>query len=126
MEKLRPMTHSQVVYWFKLMPIWVKLNVDDCSKGNLGSAREGGIIRDCNGNMITTFIEFYGHCFDNIARAREIWKGVNMCKNADMLNVKWSRTHCWLWIYSTKNLNHLSKSTILIIDRILRDISYDG
>ncbi|KAK4721274.1 hypothetical protein R3W88_011507 [Solanum pinnatisectum] len=83
MERSRPMIHSQDVYWRKPRPTWVKLNVDGCNKGNLGSAAGyGGVIRDCSGNMIIAFAEFYGYCSNNVA-ARALWKDVYICKTAE-------------------------------------------
>ena len=44
-----------VVGW-KYPPLdWMKLNIDGCSKGNLGLATVGGLIRDCMGFWIKGF-----------------------------------------------------------------------
>lgn len=59
-EKLQFSIHSQAIKWNKPDRGWVKLNVDGCNKGNLGSAGGGDIISDYHGNMMKAFAEFYG------------------------------------------------------------------
>ncbi|KAM3288258.1 hypothetical protein P3S67_021688 [Capsicum chacoense] len=71
-EQLNLVIHSQAIFWHKPDHGWVKLNVDGCSKGNPGPAVGGGIIRDHAGVMISTFVEFYGECSNNLAEAKAI------------------------------------------------------
>lgn len=37
--------------------------------------------------MIIAFAEFYGYCSNNVAEARALRKGVNICKAAGMFKV---------------------------------------
>lgn len=55
------------------------LNVDGCSKGNTGVAGGGGIIRNHVGHMIMAFASFYDICSNNVAEAKAILQGTNMC-----------------------------------------------
>lgn len=45
------------------------MNVDGYSKGNPGSAGEGGIIRDHHGHMILAFGDYFGICGNNVAES---------------------------------------------------------
>ncbi|PHT36728.1 hypothetical protein CQW23_24428 [Capsicum baccatum] len=86
-EQLNLVIHSQAIFWHKPDHGWVKLNVDGCSKGNPGPAVGGGIIRDHAGVMISTFVEFYGECSNNLAEAKAMFTGISICLNKGPRNV---------------------------------------
>ncbi|OIS98250.1 hypothetical protein A4A49_62368 [Nicotiana attenuata] len=86
-EKMSLVIHSQIVYWRKLVSGYVKLNVDGCSKGNPGSARGGGIIRDHHGDLVMAFFDFYGICSNNFAEVKAVLQGIQMCCHHGLKNI---------------------------------------
>lgn len=65
----------------------MKMNVDGCSKGNPGSAGEGGIIRDHHGHMILAFAGYFGICSNNVAEAMAILQGLRICIDRGFLKI---------------------------------------
>lgn len=45
----------------------------------------GAIIRDHTGAMIRAFVDYYGHCSNNMAEAKAMLKGENICWRLDLL-----------------------------------------
>lgn len=68
-----------MVIWMKPDFGWVKLNFDGCCKGNPGSSGGGGIIRDHNGNFLIAYADFYGYSNNNMAEAKSLAQGLNIC-----------------------------------------------
>lgn len=93
MEKLRPATQSQAVYWYKTHPELGKAQCGGYSKGISGSAGGGGIIRDHIDDMSHSLVDSYEQCSNNIAEAMAIWKGVNICKDDGISFWWWNLTH---------------------------------
>ena len=57
---------------------WVKLNTDGYSKGNLGKARRGGLIRDANGIQKGGFTLYTGICNALEVELQAVFQGLNL------------------------------------------------
>ncbi|MQL74487.1 hypothetical protein Taro_006857 [Colocasia esculenta] len=54
------------------------LNVDGASKGNPGTCGGGGCVRDCNGNLLFAFANFYGFGSSLVAESRSLCDGLRL------------------------------------------------
>ncbi|GJS86227.1 LURP1-like domain-containing protein [Tanacetum coccineum] len=60
---------------------WVMLNTDGASRGNLGDAGGGGILRDDRGHFIRAFAENYGICTVTISELLAFMRGITMARD---------------------------------------------
>ncbi|KAL0400123.1 UNVERIFIED_CONTAM: hypothetical protein Sradi_2355600 [Sesamum radiatum] len=57
----------------------MKLNTDSASKGNLGLAGAGGIVRDYEGKVILAFSELIGFTNNMVVEMHVVLKGLGIC-----------------------------------------------
>lgn len=60
---------------------WIKYNFDDYSKGNLGLARAGGLIRNHLGDYIISYGKNVGIYSNNKAEAMSSWGGIKLLRD---------------------------------------------
>lgn len=60
---------------------FAKLNSDGCSKGNLGPAGGGGIVRDDQDRVIVAYATPLGCMTNNMAEALTLKIGIEWCRN---------------------------------------------
>lgn len=68
--------------------VWIKINTDGASKGNLGVAAAGGILRNNNRDFIRAFAGHLGFHSSIFAEAKTIFLGLRFAKRLD-LNQVW-------------------------------------
>ncbi|XP_071909708.1 uncharacterized protein [Coffea arabica] len=68
----------RTVHWVMPQSGW-KLNVDGCSRGNLGLSGGGGLVRDCNGEFVFGFSERFGLLTSLRAEMRALLVGIKHC-----------------------------------------------
>ena len=67
------------VRWEKPSIEWMKLNIDGSSIVNLGMAREGGVIKDEEGNWVVGFAKRIGSASSFLAKLWALWDGLLLC-----------------------------------------------
>ncbi|GJX33253.1 non-LTR retroelement reverse transcriptase [Tanacetum coccineum] len=69
------------VRWVASSLDWVLLNTDGASRGNLGEAGGGGILRDSRGCFIRAFAENYGICTVTRSEILALLHGIIMARD---------------------------------------------
>lgn len=64
-----------------------KLNSDGCSKGNLGLARGGCMLRNHQGKFVWALADLFGVATNMVAEVKAILLGVQKCKEVGILNL---------------------------------------
>ncbi|PKI56618.1 hypothetical protein CRG98_023001 [Punica granatum] len=72
-----------LVGWSRPALGWFKLNTDGAARGNLGSARAGGIIRDSNGNWIGGIMHNIGISTSIYAELQGIVTGLELASSLE-------------------------------------------
>ncbi|KAL0004154.1 hypothetical protein SO802_011715 [Lithocarpus litseifolius] len=68
------------ISWDKPDPGWLKLNTDGSSKGLLGAAAGGGLIRDEGGNWVAGFSRKIGRTDSFVAEIWALRDGLQLCQ----------------------------------------------
>ena len=64
-----------------------RLNIDGATKGNLGNARGGVIIRNEKGDMIASFYNWYGFSTNMIAKFKACLDGLRHYLDQDLISI---------------------------------------
>ncbi|XP_071933175.1 uncharacterized protein [Coffea arabica] len=78
----------RLVKWVRPIPGHLKLNTDGCSRGNLGRAGRGGVLRNSEGRLLFAFSTFLGHCTSIQAEVKALLFGVNLCISCGYVRVQ--------------------------------------
>lgn len=65
----------------------INLNMDGCSKGNLGPTWPKGGLRDSLGRWVIGFYPYLGECNSMIAELEAIWFGLELARCEGFINV---------------------------------------
>jgi len=60
-------TSTRKASWHPLLMVFLKFNIDVASKGNLGEAGYGGVLRDDEGNILVSLHSYLGKATNNMA-----------------------------------------------------------
>lgn len=82
-----------IVRWIAPPYNWVKLNCDGASKGNPGHSAAGGLIRNCDGNLICAYTTYYGVHTSIWAEAKAVLDGLLIVQSKSL-------THVWIEVDS--------------------------
>lgn len=77
----------ELVGWNPPSDGWFKVNTDGASKGNLGMASTGGLIRDSNGNWIPRFAHKVGHASSYTAELWAIMLGLHIAWSSGLRKI---------------------------------------
>ena len=70
-----------LIQWKSPPYVWVKLNLDDASHGNPGSAGCGGMFRDPLGKWLVGFSVNLGVCTSVKAEMMALWHGLKIARD---------------------------------------------